>query len=231
MLKWPENGDVQNVHHLFKGSWRSILGAFLWCSQSNTNFPFFHAEIKGTNWWLSIHPATATLDSLLHLHTIAISNTFTSSSHSKTHENRFGMRRHLFQLVIWSSWSSIIHSCLFYLPWCPSSLLMNPKVQLHVLQQSGSFLYASWLGKKAQIQNLHESHPPQFWNCRWPPWPNLHREKYLGFGTSSLLQHALPLSTLRKTVSGNKYWRELGIPGFLQPLLWNRLRHKWLCLS
>lgn len=154
--------------------------------------PIFPCRNQGHQ-LMAIHPATATLDSLLHLHTIAISNTFTSSSHSKTRENRFRMRRHLFQLVTWSSWSSIIHSCLFYLPWCSSSPLMNPKVQLHVLQQSGSFLYASWLGKKAQIQNIHESHPPQFQNYRWPPWPNLHREKYLGFGTGSLLQHASPL--------------------------------------
>ncbi len=218
---------MQNVHHLFKGSWRSILGAFLWCSQSNTNFPFFHAEIKGTNWWLSTQQPQ---------HWIPC---FTCTPlQSPTHLPQVHIQKPMKTGLGWgdicSSWWSdqvdlqsytVVYSTY---PNVPPLFWWIQRFSFMCCNKVGHFSMPVDLVKRPRFR-IYMSHillSSEIVDGLLGP--TCTERKYLGFGTSSLLQHALPLSTLRKTVSGNKYWRELGIPGFLQPLLWNRLRHKWL---
>jgi hypothetical protein len=66
---------------IFKGQ-QAKTGSLsaMWSKQHQ--LPVFPCRNQGHQ-LMAIHPATATLDSLLHLQTITISNTFTSSSHSK----------------------------------------------------------------------------------------------------------------------------------------------------
>ncbi len=101
---------------------------FLWSSQSNINFPLVHVEIKGTNWWHSIHQQQCWMPWLIC--TPSQPPMDLSRVHiQKPWRRPWGWGVNFLQEVHWSSWSSIIHSSLFSLPWCPSSLLMNPKVQ------------------------------------------------------------------------------------------------------
>ncbi len=155
----------------FSKASRQSLSAMWW---KQHQLPVFPCRNQGHQ-LMAIHPATATLDSLLHLHTITISNTFTSSSHSKTHENVSP----LFWWIPRFSFMCCNKAGHFSMP---VNLAKRPRFRIYMSQ----ILFSSEI-----VDGLLG--------------PNLRREKYLGFRTGSLLQHASPMTTLRK----DSIWQQI----------------------